>query len=93
MLQKKSLFWDIDTSRLDLNENGNFVIKRILNFGDIEDFQWAKKYYGEEQIKQTVKQGVLDTKSQYFWQQYFNLTASECTPNPLKKIQSLFWRR
>jgi len=79
-LDKKTLFWDVGS--LNTNENANFIISRILNFGDIEDFKWANKFYGPEKIKETVlKSRALNSKSLFFWLQYFNIKKQNVQPS------------
>lgn len=90
ILAKKSLFWDV--SEIDLEKNSNFVISRILEFGDLDDIRWAFAFYGRERIKQAfLDMRSLDKKSLYFWSRYFNLE-NECLKNQLAKKQSGFWK-
>lgn len=91
-LAKRSLFWDTD--KIDLQKNKNFIIERILSFGDEEDFLWAVNSYGKEEIKSTLlKSKALDNKSLSFWCQYFNINQKKCLKNQSAKKQSLFWKK
>lgn len=91
-LDKKSLFWDVQ--EVDPQKNERFVIERILQFGNEDDFFWAKKFYGLEKIKENfTKSKALDNKSSSFWRQYFNINKEKCAPNQLTKKQARFWRR
>lgn len=91
-MMKKSLFWDVQ--RVDPKKNGGFVIGRILQFGDEEDFRWAKKTYGLPRIKKELLGArSMDEKSRNFWCQYFNVDKKECISNQSIKKQSAFWRR
>jgi hypothetical protein len=72
LTKKKYLFWDV--SKIDPYKNAEFIIQRILQFGDIDDLRWALNFYGEEKIKEIflkVKR-KLDKKSLNFWKLYFN---------------------
>ncbi len=90
ILTKNYLFWDVD--RLSTKKNSRFIIERILNFGDIEDFVWAKKEYGSERIKEVLKTSrQLTAKSLYFWCDFFNLKTTECLSKQLKNKPSAFW--
>lgn len=92
ILLKKSLFWDVQ--EVDLQKNDRFVIERILQFGDENDFSWAKKFYGTEKIKgEFIKSKVLDNKSCSFWCRYFNIDKAKCIQNQLTKKQTVFWKR
>ncbi|MBI3952714.1 MAG: hypothetical protein HY336_02035 [Candidatus Doudnabacteria bacterium] len=91
-LDKKSLFWD--TKKPDPKKNGKFIIARILDFGDVEDFQWAMEYYGREKIMENIKtEKSLGQKSRSFWRQYFKIGNSECTWKQSTPPQSAFWKR
>ena len=39
----KQLFWDIDFKKLDYKKNTNFIISRVLVYGDLEDYRMIKK--------------------------------------------------
>lgn len=91
-LTKKSLFWDV--AKVDPRKNEKFIIERILNYGDEEDFRWARESYGDKRVKATVlKSRALDNKSLSFWCQYFNLDQNKCLKNQSTKKQGLFWKR
>ncbi len=91
-LTKKQLFWDVES--VDAQKNGKFVIERILNFGDEDDFRWALKFYGKDKIAETVLTSRnLNKKSLAFWCGYFNLDEKQCLKNQLIEKQSLFSRR
>lgn len=91
-LKKRSLFWD--ASGIDPKKNKKFIIERVLNFGDEDDFRWAIKFYGNDEIKDNlVNSKSLDKKSLNFWCQYFNLSQNKCLKNQSVKKQSWFWKR
>jgi len=68
-LKKQSLFWDTDLKILNPQKHKNFIIKRILERGNEDDFHWAAVFYGQETIKQVFQKcaGRLDSKSRVFW--------------------------
>lgn len=89
---KKSLFWDV--AEVDDEKNGKFVIERILNFGDQNDFQKAKERYGNQAIEKAVLESRnLNKKSLFFWCQYFHLDQKKCLSHLSAMKQSLFWKR
>jgi hypothetical protein len=91
-LEKKSLFWDI--KEIDPQKHRRFIMERVLNFGDIEDFKWLLEHYGEQAIIGHVKQkNSLDKKSLLFWCDYFNLDKEKCLNNQSTRKQSAFWKR
>lgn len=91
-LEKKSLFWDID--KPDPQKNRQFIIERILNLGDENDFHWAVDYYGEEKIKKAILESkAIARKSLFFWCQFFNIDKEKCLSNQSTLKQNAFWRR
>lgn len=90
-IKKKTLFWDVEAP--DAERDEKFIIGRILSFGDIADFRWAKKYYGLAKIKKSVLTNkAMDLKSSSFWRQYFNIDKS-CLPRQSTTRQSAFSER
>ena len=39
------LFWDVDIKNVDADVNKSFIIKRVLEYGMVEDWNAIKKYY------------------------------------------------
>lgn len=90
-LRKPSLFWDVKNP--DPQKNSQFIIERILAFGDKDDFNWAVDFYGRKKIKASfLKSRTLDKKSISFWRYYYNLP-SICIQKQLRKRPGLFWQR
>lgn len=44
------LFWDTDARQLDLEQQADFIIARVLEKGDLEDWNWLRWTYGETSI-------------------------------------------
>jgi len=58
------LFWDIDKNKLDFDNNNKFIIKRVLDYGLINDWQIIYNYYGIKKIAEiATKIRDLDKKS------------------------------
>ena len=89
IFKKRSLFWD--TEKIDPQKNEQFIIERILNFGDENDFHWAINFYGEENIKKAIlKNRSINRKSLFFWCQFFNLDKEKCLSKQSILKQSVF---
>lgn len=71
-LKKKHLFWDINIKELDPYKHKKFILERILNYGDVDDFKWALNQYGKQGLKE-VNFKRLDKKSANFWQLYLKV--------------------
>jgi len=91
----KNLFWDVDFKKLDYKENADFIIKRVLLFGDKKDYDILKKRYSYEKIKKAaLKINYPDKKSANFWSFIFNLSSNKkCAKKSSAQKQSAFWNR
>jgi len=81
-LEKQELFWDVNLAQIDRNAHKKFIVKRILQFGDLEDLHWALRYYGTDFMRDTFisSQNQLDKKSRNFWRLYLdNPRGEKCT--------------
>ena len=91
----KNLFWDVNFRKLDYKKNASFIIKRILLFGDKEDYDILKKRYSYEEIKKAAsKISYPDKKNANFWSFIFNLPNNKkCAKKLSIQKQSAFWNR
>ncbi|OGI28666.1 MAG: hypothetical protein A2288_00795 [Candidatus Moranbacteria bacterium RIFOXYA12_FULL_44_15] len=92
ILKKRSLFWDV--GKLDVEKNARFIMERILNFGDVEDFRWARDIYGSDKLKESLLSSrTLNDRSLLFWCNYFKLDKDQCLKTQSSRKQSAFWKR
>jgi len=91
----KNLFWDVDFEKLDYKKNADFVIRRVLLFGDKKDYDILKRRYSYEKIKEAaLKINYPDKKNANFWDFIFNLSDNKkCTKKSSMQKQSAFWNR
>lgn len=78
----KNLFWDINLKDLDYQANQDFIIGRVLIYGDLADFKQLKSFYSWQVIKSTARHlKYLDDKSLNFWSLVFKIPANKflCT--------------
>lgn len=52
----RNLFWDIDISQLSMDEHAAYVIQRVLEYGQMDDWRLINKYYGLDRIVEECKQ-------------------------------------
>ena len=61
------LFWDTDKGSIDLESNAPFVVKRVLEFGQMKDWELIVKRYGMTRIANIAKNlRTLDPKAVSF---------------------------
>ena len=50
------LFWDSDLTQLSMDTNAPYIIQRVLEYGQMGDWQLINKYYGLDRIVSVCKQ-------------------------------------
>ena len=90
-------FWEInDISLIDIEKDSFYIIERLLNEGDEKTLQWLFTTYGEEKIKEVVKESRrLTEKTAYCWKNYFKLKSEDmrCFGRYLNCEESKFLKR
>src|SRR3989344_4744607 len=90
---RNSLFWDINPKKLDIEKNAEFIIGRVLDFGDLDEWKAIKKIYGLEKIrKEALKHPFESQRSVNFWELILKLPPKSlsCTRRRLPQIPSAF---
>lgn len=49
------LFWDIDQSKLNEDDNKSIIIQRVMEYGLMKDWDLIKEKYGLDEILHTAK--------------------------------------
>lgn len=49
------LFWDVDRNKLDWEKNRSQIVKRVLEYGLLNDWKLIQQYYGVAQIGEICK--------------------------------------
>ena len=71
-LQKVALFWDVDRAKLDADQSADFIIRRVLARGDIDDVHWVFSRYGKERVAAVARAARdFDSRSAHFWKTHF----------------------
>ena len=52
----KNLFWDADPSELSMEVSARYIIQRVLEYGQMNDWQLINRYYGLDRIVEECKQ-------------------------------------
>ncbi len=61
------LFWDTDRKKLNMERNKHYIIKQVLEYGFMDDWDLIKKYYGIKTISEIAKTfRELDKKALFF---------------------------
>ncbi|MCR5560515.1 MAG: hypothetical protein K6F58_01705 [Bacteroidales bacterium] len=74
------IFWDVDRNAIDLQANIRFVVQRVLEYGQYQDWKLLLSYYGMASIVEAARQlRTLDPKALSF--------ISTVSKTPLKKFR------
>lgn len=49
------IFWDVDRDSIDMTLNAQYVVQRVLEYGQIGDWKLLRSYYGLDKIVQVAK--------------------------------------
>jgi len=62
------LFWDTDSSSLDLQQNKEYIIERVLELGDENAVSWLVSCYRRSEIKKVLAASRrISRKSANYW--------------------------
>lgn len=90
----KKYFWDVDFSGLDFERNPDYVIARILEYGDARAIRWMLKSADKKKIEKIVEESrQLSRKSANFWSLFFNISREKirCLQKSYQKMQKSHW--
>ncbi len=93
---RRTLFWDVNVEKLDFEKNARFIIGRVLDFGNLDEWKKIRDFYGLARIKKEAKRHVFsDRRSANFWALILNIPLNElkCTKRPSLKTPKAFLKR
>lgn len=63
----KMLFWDIDIKSFDLEQHARYLIQRVLEYGQWNDWKLIRDFYGKSRIvDECKKMRTLDPRALSF---------------------------
>ncbi len=93
---RASLLWDTNPRTLDYEKSADFVIGRVLDFGNLKEWKLARDFYGLRQIKKTALKHVFaDARGANFWSMALDIPLKNlrCTRNLSLKTPAAFFNR
>jgi len=73
LLFDPTLFWDVET--IDIDRHADYVIARVLNFGDEKDLKNLRELYSDDRLIKVIKnRRALLPITRRFWSVYFNIS-------------------
>lgn len=65
---RQSLFWDVDPKTIDKEKHAQYIIERILDFGNDEEVRWMWSNYDHHLIREIVLTSrVLHDQTRVLW--------------------------
>ena len=65
---RQALFWDTNPSKIDAKKNAQYVIERVLDFGNDKEVKWLWSFYNKELLKRVVeKSRCLRPRTKKLW--------------------------
>lgn len=92
MMLESGIFWEYDPKTMDIEDHRALIIRRVLEFGDLEHIRWMFGQYGRDVVQEVFESGApLSKKSENFWQKYFK--SKVCMRKQSIQKQSMFLNR
>ena len=62
------LFWDVDLQPHHLRDNADWVLRRVLEFGGVDQNRWVRRYFGDAAIARAVQHRSMSPRVRRFWE-------------------------
>ena len=70
----RSLFWDTSLENIDARKHARYIMEKVLDFGDLDAFNWLTDVYPGWRIKETLLLSRnLSARSRNFWLIWFGV--------------------
>lgn len=85
------LFWDVDSSALDPRVHSKFIIRRIVERGELDEVRAACKFYGEAAFREALLEARdLGERTVAFFANQFGVPVEDFRSN---RRNALEWSR
>lgn len=86
------LFWDVDLEGFDLQTHKSHLIQKVLEYGDIKDWELLKELYGLDTIKKiSLKLKSLDAITLSYLSTIFNIDKTEFRCYKNRQLNPNLW--
>lgn len=90
----KQYFWDVNFKEINIEQNAQYIIHRLLDRGNDRAIKWMCKTYDKNLIKEVVeKRRGFSPKTANFWADLLKLNKIEvvCLQKPYLKMRQELW--
>ncbi|MDO9231479.1 MAG: hypothetical protein Q7U36_03335 [bacterium] len=65
---RQALFWDTNPKNIDTEKNAQYIIERVLDFGNDREVKWLYNFYDKSLLKKVVaKSRSLMPETKNLW--------------------------
>lgn len=64
----RPLFWDVELKPEHLDENPQWVLRRVLRFGDWQAVRRVRMYFGDDAVREAAAHRSMDVRTRRLWQ-------------------------
>lgn len=89
----KKYLWDVDPESLTKSDHSDFIIERVLEYGDLDSLSWLLKNFDKANITKVLKESQkISPKTGYLYALYFGVPKEEliCFQKPFTQKQNRF---
>ncbi|MBI4226336.1 hypothetical protein HY612_04450 [Candidatus Roizmanbacteria bacterium] len=73
-------FWDVSAETIDPKKNSQYVIERILEFGDAKALRWIQDNFAKKILKEIVKKNKrISKKTANYFSLIYHIPKTEIT--------------
>ncbi len=63
----RALFWDRPLQSRDIDEFPQWVLRRVLMFGDRAQVEASRRFYGDEAVRKAAAHREVDERTRNYW--------------------------
>ena len=65
---RQALFWDTNPNNIDIEKNAQYIIERVLDFGNDKEVKWLYHFYDKSLLKKVIAQSrCLMPRTKNLW--------------------------
>ncbi len=88
----RTLFWDTDYETLDPEKNAPFIVERVMQRGNVQDFKAIVEHYGKVKLREIIRNlRYLDKKVLHFASVYFAIPLHEMRCYTIRQSTPIHW--
>ena len=87
-------FWDVDFAQVDLDKNRIYILKRLLEYGNMKAIRWLRKIFKTSEIRETICSARgFSRKTANFWAVLLDIPRENilCLKKRSSKAPKIFW--